>query len=96
MCQAHTGCVHDMRLIYCSEIRFIILYKEIVTININKWYGHILTAKVTKTQDKKYLVLLQLGLFYIYFNPLTPNDNYRGRTAPLTSKVAFYIFIQQI
>ena len=30
------------------------------------------------------------------FNPLTPNDPYTGRTAPLTSKVAFYIFIQQI
>ena len=29
-------------------------------------------------------------------NPSTPNDSYRGRTAPLTSKVAFYIFIQQI
>jgi hypothetical protein len=27
---------------------------------------------------------------------LTPNDPYRGRTAPLTSKVAFYIFIEQI
>jgi hypothetical protein len=31
----------------------------------------------------------------IKVNPLTPNDPYRGRTAPLTSKVAFYIFIQQ-
>jgi len=29
-------------------------------------------------------------------NPLTPNDPYRGRTAPLTSEVAFYVFIQQI
>jgi hypothetical protein len=29
-------------------------------------------------------------------NPLTPNDPYRGRAAPLTSKVAFYIIIQQI
>ena len=29
-------------------------------------------------------------------NFLTPNVNYSGRTAPLTSKVAFYIFIQQI
>ena len=29
-------------------------------------------------------------------NPLTPNDHYSGRTAPQTSKVAFYIFIQQI
>jgi len=27
---------------------------------------------------------------------LTPNVNNSGRTAPLTSKVAFYIFIQQI
>ena len=30
------------------------------------------------------------------FNPLTPNDHYSGRTAPLTSKLAFHIFIQQI
>jgi len=29
-------------------------------------------------------------------NLLTPNVNYSGRTAPLTSKVAFYLFIQQI
>jgi len=32
----------------------------------------------------------------ININILTPNVNYSGRTAPLTSKVAFYIFIQQI
>ena len=32
----------------------------------------------------------------VNLNPLTPNDPYRGRTAPLTFKVAFYIFIQQI
>jgi len=30
------------------------------------------------------------------FNLLTPNVNYSGRTAPLTSKVAFYIVVQQI
>jgi hypothetical protein len=29
-------------------------------------------------------------------NPLKPNGHYRGRTAPLTSKVVFYILIQQI
>jgi len=29
-------------------------------------------------------------------NLLTPNIKYSGRTAPLTSKVAFYICIQQI
>ena len=32
----------------------------------------------------------------LYTNPLTLNDHYSGRTAPLTSKVSFYIFIQQI
>ena len=32
----------------------------------------------------------------VIINLLTPNVNYSGRTAPLTSKVAFYIFIQQI
>jgi len=31
-----------------------------------------------------------------FINILTPNVNYSGRTAPLTSKVAFYVFIQQI
>jgi hypothetical protein len=35
-------------------------------------------------------------LFRFVFNPLKPNDSYSGRSAPLTSKVAFYIFIQQI
>ena len=30
------------------------------------------------------------------FNLLKPNVNYSGRTTPLTSKVAFYISIQQI
>jgi len=29
-------------------------------------------------------------------NLLTPNVNYSGRNAPLTSKFAFYIFIQHI
>jgi len=33
-------------------------------------------------------------LCFLSINPLTPNDTYRGRTAPLTSKVAFYIFVQ--
>ena len=32
----------------------------------------------------------------VSINLLTPNVNYSGRTAPLFSKVAFYIFIQQI
>jgi len=38
----------------------------------------------------------QIFLMVKKVNLLTPNVNYSGRTAPLTSKVAFYIFIQQI
>jgi hypothetical protein len=34
--------------------------------------------------------------FFTCINPLTSNDPYRSRTATLTSKVLFYIFIQQI
>jgi len=30
--------------------------------------------------------------YYIWFNPLTPNDDYSGRTAPLTSK-RFILYI---
>jgi len=37
-----------------------------------------------------------LGLCARIIDLLSPNVNYSGRTAPLTSKVAFYIFIQQI
>jgi len=39
-----------------------------------------------------------INTVYIIYasNLLTPNVNYSGRTAPLTSEVAFYIFIQQI
>jgi len=36
------------------------------------------------------------GVIDRLINLLTPNVNYSGRTATLTSKVAFYIFIQQI
>jgi len=34
--------------------------------------------------------------FWTNINLLTPNVDYSGRTAPLTSKVAFYVFIQQM
>ena len=49
---------------------------------------------------KGYSVLI--SIFFIFdsdknrLNLLTPNVNNSVRTAPLTSKVTFYIFIQQI
>ena len=44
----------------------------------------------------KIIPLLGIEIERDSVNPLTPNDPYRGRTAQLTSKVAFYVFIQQI
>ena len=49
-----------------------------------------------QAQIKQILLLQTCPYSAIFVNPLTPNNPYRGRTAPLTSKVAFYIFIQQI
>ena len=46
--------------------------------------------------DDNRIPLEFMHLRKILFNPLKPNDAYRRRTAPLTSKFAFYIFIQQI
>ena len=44
--------------------------------------------------NQKYTAWADVGVF---FNPLTPNDPYSGRTAPLTSKVAFlYIYSTNI
>jgi len=46
--------------------------------------------------DEVWSLLYERHSAVVYINLLTPNVNYSGRTAPLTSKVAFYIFIQQI
>ena len=64
----------------------------------------ILVTDVTKGSYRWYYVLRQDKTERIdsevsdprCINPLTPNDPYRYRTAPLTSKVAYYIFILQI
>jgi len=52
--------------------------------------------KATEHEFTKAISGQQQRCDWIKINPLTPNDHYSGRTAPLTSKVAFYIFIQQI
>ena len=45
---------------------------------------------------KRHILWISNAKFDRGFNPLTPNDPYKGRTAPLTSKVASYKFNQQI
>jgi len=52
-----------------------------------------LQADITR---KFYQILSNNNVIKFSLNPLTPNNHYSGRTAPLSSKVAFYIFIQQI
>ena len=45
---------------------------------------------------KSWILITLRRTVRLVFDSLKPNDSYRRRTAPLTSKVAFYIFIQQI
>jgi len=64
-------------------------------------YRRLITAKSVRRPSISWARSIQSMLPHqnfltMHLNPLTPNDPRRGRTAPLTSKVAFYIFIQQI
>jgi len=52
-------------------------------------FEHNITAVCSSSPRKN-----SVGFFSI--NLLMPNVNYSGRTAPLTFKVAFHIFIQQL
>ena len=53
-----------------------------------------LLLRTRKVKKKKLLVHPVTSQSLL--NHLTPKDPYKDRTAQLTSKVAFYIFIQQI
>jgi len=49
------------------------------------------TAAVLNISHRFLFILCPAAIYWCQtFNILTPNVNYRGRTAPLTSKVAFY------
>ena len=43
-----------------------------------------------------YGTALKLATFRRFFDHLTPNDHFSGRTAPLTSRCCIFLFIQQI
>ena len=60
--------------------------------NTHEWCGSI---KCDKCECGAYMKT-EIGFPQLSGVAHTPNEPYRGRTAPLTSKVAFYIFIQQI
>ena len=57
-----------------------------------------LSISNSKKNSARYHICTLVSMYSTphYFNPLKPNDPYRGRAAPLTSKFAFYIFIRQI
>jgi len=65
-----------------------------LTSNRNEYQEHFLGIKGVRLTNlpPSCAVVMKSG----NLNLLTPNVNYSGRTAPLASKVAFYIFIQQI
>ena len=68
-----------------------------------KCYSSLVVSGFSKKKNEfNSYILFNFCCLFIYFyfmlrlTVLTPNDPYSGRTAPLTSRVAFYIFIQQI
>ena len=67
-------------------------YEKIHTTNAKKSYFSMTSFSTVKYMREK----CDCCSVNVRVNPLTPNDPYKGRTAPLTSKVAFYIFIQEI
>jgi hypothetical protein len=58
--------------------------------------GEVFTSKFVGTGPSSYEKKIYRAAVSHWFNPLTPNDPYSGRTAPLTSKLGIFIFIQQI
>jgi hypothetical protein len=72
---------------------FLYLYPEHCNCHRNLWGTKAAGLSVTIKEIYSVYMCKHPGSF---INPLTPNDHYSGRTAPLISKVAFYIFIQQI
>jgi hypothetical protein len=87
-----------------TEIR--ILYTESVERSVEKFgklvfsmisYIHLLRKSCLVREMFRYFSEQGVGGEIFFFSPLTPNDPYSGRTAPLTSKrCILYIFIQQI
>ena len=71
---------------------------------VHRWpsYGAVTTCniiRICRLCEKKERSTSQASLCKLTcknINLLTPNVNYSSHTTPLTSKVAFYIFIQQI
>ena len=76
---------HNCSFLYCS-CAMTLLLQVVCLVQLTKQYNF----RVCVFLFSEFLELAQL------IKPLTLNDTYRGRTAPLTSKVAFYIFIQQV
>ena len=70
--------------------RQLLAWPEVAQITI-----HLMTVAIF-THSKVTIDSLEKTFHAQLLNPLTPNDPYSACTAPLTSKVAFYIFIQQI
>ena len=68
----------------------------------SKWFSLLLVSISAVNFRLGCTALKSSNMFWMFvwleskINLFTPNVNYSGRTAPLTSKVAFYIFIQQV
>ena len=91
-------------LLYCDRLSKRALCKSCNTVGIQNTYIGICTVHFVTVANKHLSVHLSCREIYSTssnihstFNPLTPNDSYRGRTAPLTSKCyILYIYSTNI
>ena len=98
-CWAHKKWIDiasDIKLVFYSSTMYCFI-RRVTQLHASTMY--ILTPKewdLSLTIQKGNCNCNYNFMYFMYFKLLTPNVNYSCRTAPLTSKVAFYIFIQQI
>jgi len=101
LCVSQTGCLAGRRRnISCGNFYLYRLEKEGVFCLwpvLKDWNVWIINRIQEGWLDKIGQVAKLMQVCHLYINPLMPNDPYRGRTAPLTSKrCILYIFSTNI
>ena len=87
---------HYKRRVSNGKTNRIEFFWEIITVYPEKHNRYFQELTRTFLQGRRRFPNWGGGEFGTHINLLTPNVNYSGRTAPLNSKISFYIFIQQI
>jgi len=92
-CSKISSSISGINFIYQDELQLAVVLDVVVII---LEFSLSINCKWANFGMCQYCVQWAIAIMNTSLIPLTPKDTYSGRTAPLTSKVAFYVFIQQI